>query len=192
MRFFLITLLLTLVIGLPLVAGQFGVANKEKAAGGEDSELGKKLQEATVGEDGTVDSGTQYHAMAKTLRSVAPIDMQDALDISVIFEAMQVNPETLAMIAQLKSDEDGDLEALIKDTTPMEIVLGLKAALDELKAIEILFADPERAVVEMAKEGMIEKKRVDYYKKNPVELADDTRKGVYFAFVSLAVAGGYI
>jgi hypothetical protein len=84
------------------------------------------------------------------------------------------------------------LEALVKDTTPMEIVQGLKAALDELKAIETLFANPERAVVIMEEEGMIEKKRVDYYKKNPDVLADDTRKGVYFAFVSLAIAGGYM
>ena len=44
----------------------------------------------------------------------------------------------------------------------------------------------------MEKEGLIEKKRLDFYKKNPDVLAQDTRKGVYFSFVSLAVAGGYL
>jgi hypothetical protein len=44
----------------------------------------------------------------------------------------------------------------------------------------------------MEKDGLIDKKKVDFDRKNPDVLADETRKGVYFGFVSMAVAGGYL
>ena len=181
---------LLVALGAPFVAGQFGVLNKEKKTG--DSALGGKLKEAAIDEHGNVD--TRYLETARKLQSVAPISAQDATDIAVFLDAVQVDPETNAMVSQMRKSEGagGALQAFIDDVTPLEIVQGMKEAIDELKAIEILFAHPERAVIEMEKEGLIEKKRVDFYKKNPDILAEDTRKGVYFTFVSLAVAGGYI
>jgi hypothetical protein len=181
---------LLLVFGVPLVAGQFGVLNKGKEA--EDSALGNKLHEASIDESGTVD--TKYFDMARNLRSIAPISLEDATDIAVLLEAVQVDPETAALVAQMRTAEGagGALQAFVNDVTPIEVVIGLRETMNELMAIEILFSNPERAVIEMEKEGLIEKKRVDFYKKNPDVLAQDTRKGVYFTFVSLAVAGGYL
>lgn len=175
-----------LLVFLPLTAAQFGVP---KAA----------EQEATIDGSGNVvaegeeTTENKYAKMAIRLQSAAPIDVQDAVDIAAILEAAQADPETKAMIAKMKQGEEGKMiDALAKDVTGMEIVHGLKQSLDELKALEILFADPERAVVEMEKEGLIEKKRVEFYKKNPEALADETRKGIYFGFVSMAVAGGFL
>ena len=46
---------------------------------------------------------------------------------------------------------------------------------------------------ESIKEGLIDdKKKIKEYKKNPALLEADMRKGLYFSFISLAVAGGYI
>ena len=160
---------------------QFGVPNpKEKTA------------KATIDENGNVETENPYAEMAIRLQSAAPIDIQDAVDIAALLQAAQADPDTKAMIAKLKGDEGDTLEALAKEVTAMEIVHGLKHALDELKAIETLFANPERALVEMEKDGLIDKKKVDFYKKDPDVLADETRKGVYFGFVSMAVAGGYL
>ena len=158
-----------------------------------DAQFGvPKTAEAAVDEFGNVETENPYAEMAIRLQSVAPIDIQDAIDIAAIIQAAQADPDTRAMIAKLKGDEASTLEALAKEVTAMEIVHGLKQSLDELKAIEILFADPERAVVEMEKDGLIDKKKVDFDRKNPDVLADETRKGVYFGFVSMAVAGGYL
>jgi hypothetical protein len=188
----LVTLLLLLAIGIPLAEGQFGIANKAGEKTKDSSELGKKLQEAAIDERGNVDA--QLEGMAKNLQSIAPISIEDATDIAVLLEAVKADAETGALIAQMQKDEGsgGALQAFINGSTPLEIVIGLKRSIDEIKAIEILFADPQRAVVEMDKEGMIDKKRVDFYKKNPDVLKEDTRKGNYFTFVSLAVAGGYL
>jgi hypothetical protein len=190
----LVILLLLLAIGIPSAEGQFGVANKAKEKTKDDSSEPGKLQEAAVDERGNLDYA-QYEGMAKKLQSVAPISIEDATDIAVLLEAVKADAETGALIAQMQNAEGtggGALAAFIKDITPLEIVVGLKQSIDEIKAIEILFADPQRAVFEMDKEGVIEKKRVDFYKKNPDVLKEDTRKGNYFTFVSLAVAGGYL
>ncbi len=182
MRLFYSLVVTILALFMSLCEAQFGVPNtKEKSV------------EATIDENGNVEVENPYAEMAIRLQSVAPIDIQDAVDIAAVLQAAATDPDTRAMIAKMKQGEESKtLEALSKEVTAMEIVQGLKQSLDELKAIETLFADPERAVVEMEKEGLIDKKRVDFYKKNPNALADETRKGVYFGFVSMAVAGGYL
>jgi hypothetical protein len=154
----LVTLLLLLAIGIPLAEGQFGIANKAGEKTKDSSELGKKLQEAAIDERGNVDA--QLEGMAKNLQSIAPVSIEDATDIAVLLEAVKADAETGALIAQMQKDEGsgGALQAFINDSTPLEIVIGLKQSIDEIKAIEILFADPQRAVVEMDKEGMIDKK----------------------------------
>ena len=68
----------------------------------------------------------------------------------------------------------------------------MKETLDNLKLIEYLFKDPKKAVKEMEKEGMIEKAHIKKYRKDPALLEADTRKGLYFNFISLAVVGGFI
>mmetsp|Transcript_45436 Transcript_45436/g.131129 ORF Transcript_45436/g.131129 Transcript_45436/m.131129 type:complete len:181 (-) Transcript_45436:64-606(-) len=174
--------ILLLLISLLFTSAQFGVPNAKDTAA-----------EATIDANGDVDAGENpYAEMATRLQSVAPIDIQDAVDLAAIIQAAQADPDTKELISKLKVEEGEALEALAKEVTAMEIVQGMKQSLDELKAIETLFADPERAVVEMEKEGLIEKKQVEFYKQNPEALADETRRGVYFGFVSMAVAGGYL
>ncbi|CAJ1961883.1 unnamed protein product [Cylindrotheca closterium] len=164
------------------VNGQFGMLNRNDGAKVEDN-----LQEASIGVDGTVDA--KYESLARELQSAAPISAEDALHIAILLEEAKIDAETAVLLSQMPKEAVQELKA---SSTPIEIVNGLKANLHELKAVEILFSNPERAVIEMEKEGLIEKKRVDFYKKNPSVLKDDTNKAIYFAFVSLAAAGGYL
>lgn len=133
-----------------------------------------------------------YAQMASRLRSIAPIDAQDAVDIAAVLQAAQADEDTAIMVSKLKTEEGEALAALAKEVTAMEIVQGMKQSLDELKAIEALFSDPQRAVEEMDREGLLDKGRLEFYTQNPEALADETRKGVYFGFVSMAVAGGFL
>jgi hypothetical protein len=173
MRFFLFVLLLA--ISTALVSGQSGAAT-----------------EALIDESGNIHP--LYEAMAKKLQSVAPISPVDAVNISVLLEAAKNDPETMAMVAKMRSAEGAgaDLEDFIKDATPVEIVKGMKDCLSEMKAVDILFQNPERAVIEMHKDGLVDKKRLNHYKKNPEDLASETKKGLYFSFVTLAAAGGFL
>ena len=153
-----------------------------------------KTDEALIDENGQVHP--KYEAMSKKLQSLAPIGPVDAVEIAVLMDAAKADPETMAMVARLRSGEKGggraDLEAFIKDATPIEIVKGMRESVSEIKALDFLFQDPAKAVVEMNNEGLIDKKRLSHYKKHPEDLAADTRKGIYFSFVTLAVAGGFI
>jgi hypothetical protein len=170
---FLLALLLAMSIAL--VSGQVGGADQ-----------------ALIDENGNVHP--QYEAMAKKLQSFAPVHAVDAVELAVLLEAAKADPETMAMVAKFRSTEGAgaDLEAFTKDATPIEIVKGMMDALSEIKAAEVLFQDPERAVVEMHKEGMIDKKRFNHYKKNPGDLESETKRGIYFSFVALAAAGDFL
>lgn len=79
-----------------------------------------------------------------------------------------------------------------KNLSMEEILGGMKEAMDNLKLIDILFKDKERAVREMEKEGMIKKEHLKKYRKDPDLLETDTRRGLYFQFVSLAAVGGFM
>ena len=111
--------------------------------------------------------------------------------MSAIIEEAQKDVETMAMISKLKSDNTDHLNEL-RQLDPMEILGGMKEVLDNMKLIEYLFQDKERAVREMEKEGMIDKKFIKKYRKDPDLLEQDTRRGLYFQFISLAVVGGFI
>jgi hypothetical protein len=105
----------------------------------------------------------------------------------------QTDPETVLLIRRMKqgSGEDAfdDFEA---EMSPMQIAQGLAQALEEIEMLDYLFQDPARAVAEMEKEGMIPSDKLTLYKKDPALLEEDTRKQLYFAFVSMAAAGGYL
>jgi hypothetical protein len=163
---------------VPLVAGQFGV-NKEKP-----------LAQAAVDENGEVDYN--IHPVAMKLLEMADIGEESATDVAALIDAIRADPETNVMIAMMRKDEGETLQALANDLSPEEVVVALKQTIDELKAIEYLFANPERAVVEMEKEGLLDKKKLSIYKKDPKILEDDTRKGAYFTFVALAIVGGFV
>jgi hypothetical protein len=97
----------------------------------------------------------------------------------------------MAMITKMKSENKEHI-AELKKLSPAEILGGMKEALDNMKLIEYLFQDKQRAVREMEKEGMIDKAHIKKYRKDPDLLEQDTRRGLYFQFISLAVVGGFM
>lgn len=116
---------------------------------------------------------------------------QDAADMAAIIEEAKKDLETMAMITKMKEANAEEISELSKLST-MEVLGGMKETLDNLKLIEYLFKDKERAVREMEKEGMISKEHIKKYRKDPDLLEMDTRRGLYFQFISLAVVGGFI
>mmetsp|Transcript_29684 Transcript_29684/g.71749 ORF Transcript_29684/g.71749 Transcript_29684/m.71749 type:complete len:176 (+) Transcript_29684:187-714(+) len=115
----------------------------------------------------------------------------DAADMSAIIEEAKKDLETMAMVTKMKEENMEGLAELKKLSTT-EVLGGMKETLDNLKLIEYLFKDKEKAVREMEKEGMIEKAHIKKYRKDPDLLEQDTRRGLYFQFISLAVVGGFI
>lgn len=116
---------------------------------------------------------------------------QDAADMAAIIDEAQKDVETMAMISKMKADNMDGLAELRK-LSATEVLGGMKETLDNLKLIEYLFKDKDKAVREMEKEGMIEKAHIKKYRKDPGLLEQDTRRGLYFQFISLAVVGGFI
>lgn len=174
---YLITALLTFLCSQHgfLVQAQFGVpkAAEEKASAATTTEVQME------GDSTTADAGVIY------------LSEQDAADIEALLIAASEDAETQEMVKNMKGENSPELIELSK--LPREEILGgLKATLDDLKLIDYLFQDKERALKEMEKEGMIEKKHLKKYKQNPDLLEEDTRRGLYFQFVSLAVVGGYL
>ena len=115
----------------------------------------------------------------------------DAADMEAIITEARKDVETMAMISKMKEENNEHLAELQK-LSPMEVLGGMKEVLDNLKLIEYLFKDKQKAVKEMEKEGMIEKSHIKKYRKDPDLLEADTRRGLYFQFISLAVVGGFI
>jgi len=113
-----------------------------------------------------------------------------AVDIAAVLQAAQRDPETSLLLLRLKQQGTADSLRL----EPDQIVAGLAEMVSEMEMLEVLFTHkgPERAVVEMVKEGLVEADRVSEYQKDPQLLLDDTRKSLYLTFCSLAVAGGYL
>jgi len=116
---------------------------------------------------------------------------QDALDMGAVIDEARRDLETQMLVKKMREDNAESLEELRK-LSSTEVLGGMKEALDNMKLIEYLFRDKERAVREMEKEGMIDRAHVKKYRKDPELLEKDTRRGLYFQFVSLAVVGGFL
>lgn len=116
---------------------------------------------------------------------------QDAANMEAILQEAMKDVETMAMITKMKEENPQHIEDLRK-LPQIEIIGAMKETLDNMKLIEYLFKDKEKAVREMEKEGMIEKAHIKKYRKNPELLEQDTRRGLYFQFISLAVVGGFM
>mmetsp|Transcript_48093 Transcript_48093/g.48952 ORF Transcript_48093/g.48952 Transcript_48093/m.48952 type:complete len:209 (-) Transcript_48093:49-675(-) len=142
----------------------------------------------------------QVHIAAKLKElSSNGISNDDAISIAGLLDALMVDEETRQLVSNLRQAEDENngsqdpqLQAFLDDATPKEIVIGLKQLIGELRGIEYLFRDPKRAVEEMYKEGMFKESQLGLYRENPAKLAQDVESGLYFSFVTLAVAGGFL
>ena len=143
---------------------------------------------------GTVPSSPRYVLAAKLMSDWEGLSEQDAVDIAAVLQRAKADPETTWLIKKMK--EEGSSEVyrdFVSDiTSPQETVQALHVALRELKAIEVLFQDPERAFQELRKEGLIPPDKIKMYDKNKDLLEADFRKQMYFMLVSYAAAGGYL
>uniref|UniRef100_A0A7S1C1S6 Uncharacterized protein n=1 Tax=Corethron hystrix TaxID=216773 RepID=A0A7S1C1S6_9STRA len=116
---------------------------------------------------------------------------EDAANIAELIKKAKTDPQTQELLVRLKDDMNTEIQELRK--LPQEEILGaLKLTYEEITMLDYLFQDPNRALVEMEKEGMIDPKRVAEYKKDPALLEKDTKRAHYFQFVSLAVVGGFM
>jgi len=145
--------------------------------------------EAEVGEHGQVRLPQDVLVMAESLviLSEGSMSQQDAVDIATIIDAAKKDKDTKIMLLKMKA-ENPEAFAGTAEMGKLELTQGLVQAYQELKLLDVLFQDKERALKEMDKEGLIEKGKLSMYKKNPDLLEADTRKGLYFVFVAMAEA----
>ena len=176
---FLITLWL-LSLAVPTVA-QFGIPQKRDTS---------KIQELLQNEQ----QGTR---LAEALMQAANqenylLDEQDAIDMASVLLQAASDPETLQMVLRIQEEEKETIAELRETATLQDIMLGLKQVLSEMKMLEVVFEDKERALALMQEDGMIDPARLPEYQKDPGLLEQDTRKGLYFTFVTLCVTAGFL
>eukprot|EP00978_Attheya_sp_CCMP212_P036036 scaffold160666_cov44-Attheya_sp.AAC.1 len=138
------------------VSGQFGVPKPKTAAEQEISNAGDATE--TDGQTGV-------------------LSPQDAADMEQIIMAAKDDPQTIEVISRMKGDMSHELNELRK-LSEEEIMGGMKGALEDLKSLDYLFKDKDKALAAMIEDGMIEKAHIKKYKKNPELLEEDTRKGI--------------
>lgn len=180
---------------LPQPAGaQFGVARDKGKI--KERLLQHQAELAAKKAGGTASAEVNANGEPQTTNNGSPTEgimsPKDAADMENILIQASQDEETMKMVVQMKIEMKDEIEALGNEPSE-DILRGMLHQLVEMRFLEVLFKDPERAVEESIKEGLIEdKKKIKEYKKNPALLEADMRKGLYFSFISLAVAGGYI
>ena len=161
-----------------LLQHQAELAAKKKAGGTATAEVNANGETQTAGANGSPTEGI--------------MSPKDAADMEAILIQASQDEETMKMVVQMKIEMKDEIEALGNEPSE-DILRGMLHQLVEMRFLEVLFKDPQRAVEESIKEGLIDdKKKIKEYRKNPALLEADMRKGLYFSFISLAVAGGYI
>lgn len=159
--------LLVIVISFAIVNAQFGVTKE------------------------TPKTATEPETLKQSDEILTQLTEQDALDIRSVIEAAGEDPDTIKLVASLKEENAAELEEL-KNTPVEEILHGLKMTLDEMKILDYLFQDPVKALEAMEAENLIPAEHLPKYKANPALLEEDTRRALYFRFISLCVVGGYL
>lgn len=179
--FLLLAVLLLVSLAVPSLA-QLSVSQKKDA-----SKIQAMLQQQ---QDQTDDLVTALLHVANEKKQI--MNEQDAVDLAAILQQAAADPETQDMIVRMQTEEKDTL-AQLKATSNMEnTILGLVQVLEDMKMLEIVFADKERALRLMQEEGMVDPQRVPQYQQNPDLLEEDTRKGLYFTFVTLAITAGFL
>ncbi len=143
-------------------------------------------------EASTVDEALVFQLIENSGADTFRIDIQTATEIAKVIQAAKADPETHSMVAHMRQQDE--YKEYSRSLTPDMIVSALSEALSEMRAAETLFEmrTPAQALDEMIQDGLVPEHRIAEYKTNPELLMDDTRKHLYFTFVSLAAAGGYL
>ena len=170
------SILLLISLFLATINAQFGIPPKDKAS------LPRQQPQ----------NGEEISQQSHTNQQQGFLSDQDAADITALIIEAKKDLETMAMLTKMQKENPKEVAEMQKNLSMEEILGGMKEAMDNLKLIDILFKDKERAVREMEKEGMIKKEHLKKYRKDPDLLETDTRRGLYFQFVSLAAVGGFM
>lgn len=170
-----ITLLLTLFLS---AEAQFGVPKRAEEAEPVLHEPGSVVDEKLVG---------------KLQSANDQLTDQQAIDIAYLLEHVSRDPETQLLLQEMRSGTgQQEFADFVGELDPSDIVQGLAVSLEEMKMLDYLFQDPDRALKEMLAEDLIEEHMVETYQADPSLLEEDVRKAVYFNFVSMGAAGGYL
>ena len=182
----------SLLLLLQPVDAQFGVARDKGKIKERLLQHQAELAAKKAGGTASAEVNANGEAQATNNPTEGIMSPKDAADMENILIQASQDEETMKMVVQMKIEMKDEIEALGNEPSE-DILRGMLHQLVEMRFLEVLFKDPERAVEESIKEGLIEdKKKIKEYKKNPALLEADMRKGLYFSFISLAVAGGYI
>lgn len=133
------------------------------------------------------DVNTPKHKPSLQLHELALSDEENEI-VKHLLERVKNDEKTLALIKKMRSEQAHTLESMFGGMSGPEKVGNLKKMLFELQAVEVLFKDPVKAVKMMNEDGLIPPERLSEYERNPHLLEDDTRKGLYFSFVTVAVS----
>jgi hypothetical protein len=112
---------------------------------------------------------------------------EDSELVHELLQKVKKDPDTLTLVSKLKTVQGPSLDAMKNGMSANEKVKQLKNIVSEMQALETLFQDPVRALKMMNEDGMVPKDKLPLYEKNPQLLEDDTRKGLYFSFITMAV-----
>lgn len=155
----------------------------------QDAKILKKMKELGIDMNG--DNSRAGGAENWEIHKVALSDEENAM-VDALLAQMKSDPQTMEMIKKMRDDEGHALDMLIKSTSGPEKVKNLQTVLSEFKALEVLFRDPVKALKVMNEDGMVPPERLPAYQANPRLLEEDTRKGLYFSFVTMTLALGML
>lgn len=181
--FTLLFVLLSTSLRLVPVRGQFGVGDPDQGGGAKhqipDDVLAEGLKGRSRNTNKVEDDDIQY------------MTEQNAAEMEALILQAKADPDTMRIVTKLKTDMNAEIEEL-KQQSSEDVLGGMMRAMEELKMLDILFQNKERAVRVMDEEGMIKPELLGTYQQNPDLLKEETRRGMYMQFVSLAVVAGFL
>ena len=193
MKTFVLTIALLLEVIAVSVNAQPKIPKAPPQKDDSESEILKRIKELQVDINGDRDSPRAaddpdpgYHPY------IAALTEEENEVVYALMEQIENDEATLEMVKRMKAEKADTMDAMVSGMSEHGKVMYLKNIISELQGVEILFQDPVRALVLMEEDGMIPPERLPEYKKNPQLLEDDTRKGLYFSFVTIAVALGLL
>ena len=131
----------------------------------------------------------------KFTEAVPEFKGDDALHLAKMIENLRGDEESMDILEKMKA---GELvlghEEQVKAAEHKDLVLGLINIFDELKAIDQLFQDPQRAVEAVNEDGMLggDEERLAFYRQNPAQLKEDMRGGLQISFLYISHIAGYL
>ena len=131
---------------------------------------------------------------AKLIEVVPEYQQNDAVQLASLIQNLKEDEETKQVIELIKSGDiafDNDEE--VKNAEHKELVTAMIILFDELKAIEVLFQDPNKAVEVINGEGMLENEEaLKYYQQNPGELQNQMTQKLFMSFIRIAHTAEYL